>query len=66
MESGRRSLVKAVVWNVMGLSVMTLVGLAATGSATVGGAIAMANTGIGFVMYILYERVWARVSWGRT
>lgn len=66
MESGRRSLVKAVVWNVMGLSVMTLVGLVATGSATVGGAIAMANTGIGFVMYILYERVWARVSWGRT
>lgn len=66
MESGRRSLVKAVVWNVMGLSVMTLVGLVATGSATVGGAIAVVNTGIGFVMYILYERVWARVSWGRT
>ena len=46
METLRRSVVKAVVWNVMGLAVMTLVGLIATGSAAVGGVLALINTAI--------------------
>jgi uncharacterized membrane protein len=36
-----------------------------TGSAALGGALAVANTALGFVAYVLYERCWARVSWGR-
>lgn len=65
METRQRSVVKAVVWNAMGLAVMTLVGLIATGSAAVGGALAVVNTAIGLTMYIVYERVWAGISWGR-
>ena len=65
METRWRSLVKAVVWNVIGLCVMTLVGLAATGSAALGGGMALANTAVGFVMYVSYERVWAGIRWGR-
>lgn len=65
METRQRSVVKAVVWNAMGLAVMTLVGLVATGSAAVGGALAVVNTAIGLTMYIVYERVWAGISWGR-
>ncbi|MRU14616.1 DUF2061 domain-containing protein [Roseovarius sp. A21] len=65
METPRRTLVKAVLWNVMGLTVMSLVGLAMTGSAAVGGAMAVINTLIGLTMYVLYERIWARVNWGR-
>ncbi|WP_092366327.1 DUF2061 domain-containing protein [Cribrihabitans marinus] len=65
METRWRSLVKAIVWNVIGLGVMTLVGLAATGSAALGGTMALANTALGFVMYLTYERVWAGIRWGR-
>ncbi|WP_170413908.1 DUF2061 domain-containing protein [Ruegeria atlantica] len=65
METRRRSVVKAVVWNAMGLVMMTLVGLVATGSAAVGGTLAIVNTGIGLTMYVIYERVWAGITWGR-
>ncbi|WP_421704595.1 DUF2061 domain-containing protein [Aliiroseovarius sp.] len=53
------------MWNVLGLLTMSGVGLVMTGSAAVGGAMAAINTAIGFTMYILYERVWARIGWGR-
>lgn len=65
METRKRSLVKAVIWNLMGLMMMSLVGLVATGSAAVGGAMALVNTVIGFTLYLVYERVWSRVRWGR-
>ncbi|OIQ29809.1 MAG: hypothetical protein BM562_10445 [Alphaproteobacteria bacterium MedPE-SWcel] len=66
METRGRSLVKAVVWNMIGLTVMTAVGFAATGSASVGGAMALINTVIGFVTYVMYERIWEQIAWGRT
>ncbi len=65
METRQRSVVKALIWNVMGLAVMTVVGLIATGSAAVGGALALVNTAIGVTMYVAYERVWAGIAWGR-
>jgi uncharacterized membrane protein len=65
METRRRTLVKAIVWNLMGLCVMSLVGLAMTGSAAIGGAMAVVNTVIGLSMYVAYERVWSRIGWGR-
>ncbi|MDR9393100.1 DUF2061 domain-containing protein [Roseovarius sp. SYSU LYC5161] len=66
METRRRTLVKAVVWNVIGLCVMSLVGLVMTGSALVGGTMAVINTVIGLTSYFVYERVWAGIRWGRT
>lgn len=65
METPKRSIVKAVIWNVIGLISMSLVGLWATGSLAVGGKLAVINTLIGMSCYIVYERVWARISWGR-
>lgn len=65
METRRRSVVKAIIWNAMGLAVMTVVGLIATGSAAVGGALAVVNTTIGLTLYVIYERIWAGISWGR-
>jgi len=49
----------------MGLAVMTVVGLVATGSAAIGGALAVVNTAIGLTLYLIYERIWAGISWGR-
>lgn len=65
MESRRRTLTKALIWQALGLVLMILVGWALTGSAAVGGGIALTNTLIGFVSYVLYERLWARIDWGR-
>ena len=65
METRTRSLVKALIWNIIGLASMALVGFLATGSVAVGGAMALINTAIGFTLYLLYERFWSRVRWGR-
>lgn len=65
METRRRTLAKAVLWQVLGILVMALVGWAFTGSAALGGGLALSNAAIGFVTYFLYERVWARIGWGR-
>tara|TARA_B110000503_G_C6776053_1_gene261346 strand:- start:96 stop:299 length:204 start_codon:yes stop_codon:yes gene_type:complete len=65
VESWHRSFTKAVVWNVIGLTVMLGVGFAFTGSIALGGAMAMINTAIGLCSYVLYERVWSRINWGR-
>ncbi|WIY25596.1 DUF2061 domain-containing protein [Parasedimentitalea psychrophila] len=65
METRVRSLVKALIWNIIGLGSMALVGFLATGSIAVGGVIALINTAIGFTLYLLYERIWSRIGWGR-
>jgi uncharacterized membrane protein len=65
METRRRTLIKAFVWQLLGLVVMISVGWGLTGSFATGGGIALINTLIGFGTYVLYERVWARIGWGR-
>lgn len=65
METRARTLVKALLWNAIGLMMMSVVGLALTGSAAIGGIMAAVNTAIGLVSYVVYERVWSRINWGR-
>ena len=65
METRRRTLAKAIIWQIIGLVVMSGVGWALTGSVAVGSGIAVINSLVGFVTYILYERFWARICWGR-
>ena len=65
METRMRSLVKAVIWNMIGLTVMAVVGLVVTGSLAAGGVMAVINTALGFTTYLIYERIWARIHWGR-
>jgi len=65
METRLRSLTKAIVWNLIGLGTMALVGYLATGSWSTGGKIALVNAAIGLCAYLIYERVWTRIRWGR-
>ena len=65
MDTRMRTWVKAVLWNMIGLLTMAIVGYAATGSMVIGGGMALVNTALGFTMYVIYERVWSRVAWGR-
>jgi len=65
METRRRSLVKALIWNLIGLATMAIVGFVATGSVAVGGTMALINATLGLSMYVFYERIWAHIRWGR-
>lgn len=65
MDSRKRTLTKALIWNVIGLITMILVGVVATGSVAVGGTMAAVNAALGLSMYAIYERVWARIQWGQ-
>ena len=65
MDTPKRTITKALIWNLIGLASMVIVGLIATGSLAVGGAMALVNTALGLSMYVIYERIWNRVSWGR-
>ncbi|SDI71716.1 DUF2061 domain-containing protein [Aliiruegeria lutimaris] len=64
-ETPRRSFAKALTWQAMGLVVMTAITWALTGSVETGGAIALLGAASGMVTYMLHERAWARVRWGR-
>lgn len=66
MDTRKRTFLKAILWNLLGLAMMALVGFVMTGSMALGGGMAIANTLIGLTCYIIYERVWSRISWGRT
>ncbi|MEM6897535.1 MAG: DUF2061 domain-containing protein [Pseudomonadota bacterium] len=65
METKTRSLLKSVIWSLIGLMVMAAVGYVATGSLVTGGAMALVNAMIGFLTYLIYERIWAGIRWGR-
>ena len=65
METGKRTLVKTIVWQLIGLVSMGIVGFVITGSLVSGGVLALANTGVGVVTYISYERIWSKINWGR-
>ena len=65
MDLPRRTLAKALTWQAVGLVTMTLLGLAFTGSVGQGATLAGASTLLGLGCYVLHERAWARVGWGR-
>lgn len=65
MDTAARTLVKSGLWSAIGFAVMSVVGFVATGSFVTGGVMAAVNTIIGCLTYIVYERVWSRVRWGR-
>ncbi len=65
METRRRTSAKAIIWNIWGLFVMSVLGFALTGSFALGGVMAILTTVISLVNYVIYERIWARVTWGR-
>lgn len=64
METRQRTFVKSVLWTALGLVVMAGVGFVFTGSLRTGGGMAVINAAIGFITYLLYERLWARIPWG--
>ncbi|MAM62297.1 DUF2061 domain-containing protein [Maritimibacter sp. UBA3975] len=65
MDTARRTLAKALTWQLLGLVTTTALGYAATGSLTAGGALALSSALVGFICYAVHERLWSRIRWGR-
>jgi uncharacterized membrane protein len=65
MESAARTIIKAVSWQALGLLSMAIIGYLFTGSIMAAGSLALVTTACGAVCYVLHERVWNRISWGR-
>lgn len=65
MDRPHRTLLKAITWQALGLLTMTGIGYAVTGSVSAGGSIAVAGAAAGVVSYVIHERVWGRIRWGR-
>ena len=64
-ETTFRTIAKAVSWQALGLVVMTAITFAITRSVAQGGLVAIVGAAVGMVSYVLHERVWARISWGK-
>jgi uncharacterized membrane protein len=63
-EAHSRSFVKAVTWRITGSLDTFVLSLIITGSLTLAGSIAVAETVTKIVLYYLHERAWAAVPWG--
>jgi uncharacterized membrane protein len=60
-----RTIVKTLSWQGLGLLSMPAIGYAITGSVSAGGSIAAVSCAVGAVCYVIHERAWDRVTWGR-
>lgn len=65
METTRRTIAKAVSWQLLGLVVMGALGYAVTGSLSEGGLVAVLGAASGMALYVVHEKIWSRVAWGR-
>jgi len=65
MDSPRRSWLKALTWQLLGLLVSTGIGAAFTGSVAQGAGLAMTLALVGLVLYVVHERLWGCIAWGR-
>lgn len=65
METKQRTIVKAVLWALIGVVSMSGVGFVVTGSWGASSSMALVNTIVGLTSYVIYERLWASVCWGR-
>lgn len=65
MESAARTIVKAISWQLLGLVSMAVIGYCYTGSIMAAGSLALVTALCGAVCYVLHERAWNRISWGR-
>lgn len=65
-ETPRRSLVKTISWRITGSTATFLISYAILGNISISGTIAVIQLTFNTLLYFLHERVWNRITWGRT
>ncbi len=65
METTNRIAAKALTWQATGLLVMSGLGYLLTGSWQSAGSFAIGSAVLGLGMFMVHEKLWARIAWGR-
>ena len=65
MDTTARQIAKSLSWQLLGLASVTCIGWFFTGSLVASGGIAISGAATGLVLFVLHEKVWAQISWGR-
>jgi uncharacterized membrane protein len=65
MENQKRTWAKALTWQASGFVIMIAVNYLFLGSLQQSMGLSALLTGMGLITYVIHERLWARVRWGR-
>lgn len=65
METSKRSLLKAISWQIVGIMITLSVAALYTGSMGQSIELTAIYTAISLIVYTLHERAWQLVPWGR-
>jgi uncharacterized membrane protein len=66
MDTTRRSVAKALSWRFVATLITTTIVYVITGKGEFAAGIGLADTAIKLFVYIGHERVWNRITYGRT
>lgn len=66
MESNTRLWTKALTWQLLGLISTSLLAYFFLGSITLAGSLALSSMASALVLYVIHEKLWAKVNWGKT
>lgn len=66
MDTPKRSLVKTITWRITGSGATFAISYAISGNFTIAGSIASIQLVANTVLYFIHERVWDRITWGRS
>ena len=64
LESKKRSLVKSLVWRIIGIFVLGAITWAFTQNVEVTTAVTIIFHTIRFILYYIHERAWDKIEWG--
>ena len=65
MDSTRRTIVKAITWQALGIITMTALSYPHIGSLITAISLAISASASGFVFFLVHEKLWNAVQWGR-
>lgn len=65
-DSTARTVVKTVSWRIMGSGATFLISFFMTGNFAIAGTIAGIQIVANTVLYYIHERLWNKLSWGKT
>jgi uncharacterized membrane protein len=65
MDTMHRTIVKAITWQAMGIIAMTALSYPHTGSLTSALSLALSASASGFVFFLVHEKIWNAIGWGR-
>lgn len=65
MKVYKRTLIKAVTWEMSGMAMLCAIAYAQTGSWWQGSIFSIGYTVLRVIMYYFHSRLWKRIKWGK-